>query len=261
MNAALCFDTNADSRPLLGHLGLDGCVAVGRYLFAGATAADGSVPEPIAAPLTADEVTAIHGVGLAVLPIDNGIGWGDTTGPNARANGERKATQAIAAMRVLGVPAGCYLAIDLETWDVAEEFFRGYCAVVRGSAFGGAGIVYGSAGATWRAAFRRASLADPNVARALVWTARYIGGWDGSIPAWDPQDGDPRTVAWQFCDHGAQRVDLSVLRLPLPSEGTTPQGLWLADGTVGSPKVPSADWQARALAAEAKVAAIRAILP
>jgi len=235
MDLALMFDCSGDARPLIGHLGLRGCVAVGRYLFAGATAADGSVPEPVATPLQRDEADAIHAAGLAVLLIDNGIGFGDLTGPGAYDSGVRKAQAAVAAADTLGAPDGSYVAFDLETWAADPAFLRGYCDAMRQSRLGGAGIAYGSADAFWRGAFAAASASNPNVARALVWTARYIGSWNGTPPAWDPQDdaGD-RTVAWQFCDQGPQGVDLSLLRLPIPGPG----GLWLPGGATGSPKLP-----------------------
>jgi hypothetical protein len=266
---SLMFDTNQDARGLIGHLGLVGCVAVARYLFAGATANDGSVPVPVATPLSTDETQAILAAGLAILPIDNGIGYGDTTGPNAYANGQRKASQAVARAQALGVPAGTYIAWDLEAWAVDVDFFRGYAQVMRQSPYGGAGIVYGSAGAAWRAAFGQASLQDENVARCLVWTARYVGPWTGTPPAWDPQDPDPRCVIWQFTSQGPQGTDLSLLRLPLPSVGATPQGLWLPGGVVGSPKAADdptalqaqvASLQQQLAAANATVARLRQAL-
>lgn len=236
---ALLFDTAQDARPLIGHLGLTGCVGVGRYLFAGATDAQGNVPQPVATPLTPDEAQAILAGGLAILPIDNGIGWGDTTGPNAYANGQRKAQQAVARAQAMSVPAGTYIAFDLEDWAVDPDFFRGYCQVMRQSPYAGSGIVYGSLGGAWRQSFQQASQQDADVARCLIWTGRWIGSWTGTPPAWDPQDPDPRCVLWQFTDQGPQGVDLSLVRLPLASIGPVPEGLWLPGGKAGSPMPPA----------------------
>jgi hypothetical protein len=249
MADALMVDTAGDMRPLIGHLSLTGCVAVARYLFAGATAPDGSVPDPVATPVSRDEAAAIRAAGLSLLLVDNGIGYGDTTGPQAALNGQRKAQAAIAAAEALGCPAGVYLVADLETWAVDPAFLAAYAAAMRAGPYGGAGIVYGSADAAWRASYTSASLSDPDVARMLCWTARYVGPWTGTPPAWDPQDGEPRTIAWQFCDQGPGGTDLSILRLPIPSVGGSPEGLWLPDGMVGSPKAPP-DPQTAALAAQ-----------
>jgi hypothetical protein len=233
---ALMLDTAEDARTLIGHLGLVGCLGVGRYLFAGATTSSGYVPQPVALPLSAAEVEGILASGLAILPVDNGIGYGDTTGPQAFVNGQQKALAAVRRAEALGVPAGTYIAFDLENWSVDAAFLSGYCGIMRQSPFGGAGIVYGSVSASWRYSLIRASAWDANVRRVLVWTARYIGPWAGVVPSWDPEDdAGSRTVLWQFTGQGPQGVDLDLVQLPLPSEGAITEGLWLPSGAAGSP--------------------------
>lgn len=260
---ALMIDTEDDARTLIGQLGLDGCVAVCRPLFLGATAADGTVPQPVGGlvPLTADEAAATRAAGLAVLGYGNNIGYGDTTGPNANANGIRKAQEQIAAMQAVGLPPGVYPVADLETWAVDPPFLAGYCDTIRASQFGGSGILYGSADAQWLPSYRQAAAQNANVARALLWIARYVG-WDGGIPtAFNPGVEDQATIAWQFADDGPRGVDVSVLRLPLLSVGTTPEGLWLPDGGVGSPAAAIAPGQSALIASlQAKIAAAKAAL-
>jgi hypothetical protein len=229
------FDTSQDARGLVGHLGLTGCVAAGRYLFAGATTLDGSVPSPVATPLSADEAQAVLAAGLALLLVDNGVGYGDTTGPNAYASGQRKAQQAVAQAQAVGAPSGCLIACDLETWAVDPDFMRGYGDAIAASPY--KLMWYGSADAAWRPSWEQASAQWPSTA-VLCWTARYVGPWTGTAPGWDPQDdGGDMTVAWQFTSDGPQNTDLSLLRLPLP-DGYG--GFWLPDGAAGSPTTQTA---------------------
>jgi hypothetical protein len=201
------FDTAQDARPLIGNLGLVGCVAVGRYLFAGATDAQGNVPEPVATPVTADEIAAIHAAGLAVLLIDNGIGSLDAAADYAR--GQAKAQAAAAQAKALGCPAGLVIAADLEAWDATPDFLHGYCDAMATAEY--KVMLYGSQQAGWRTAWEQASGQWPACADVLCWTARYVA-WDGTgtPPPFAPEDdGGAKTVAWQASDQGPRGVDVS----------------------------------------------------
>ena len=201
------FDTNQDARPLIGRLGLNGCVAVARYLFAGAVASDGSIPQPVATPLTAEEAAAIRAAGLAVLAIDNGIGWGDCS--QGYDVGQRKAQAAVAQAQAIGYPRGCVIACDLETWAATPDFLHGYCDAMSAASY--KVMLYGSQQAGWRAAWEQASGQWPVCADVLCWTARYVQ-WDGTgtPPPFDPEDdGGAKTEAWQATDHGPRGVDVS----------------------------------------------------
>ncbi len=205
----LMLDCATAVTPLLGHLGLVDCRAVARYAFAGATNLSGAVPRPVATPLSAGEVSAIHGAGLSALLVANNIGWGDTTGPNAYHAGVKKALEAIARAQALGYPTGCLIVADLETWAVDPAFIIGFCVTVALAGYRPG--LYGSQDAAWRTSWEQASGANA-AAACPCWTARYVGAaWAGQAPPWAPDDdGGANTLAWQFTDHG--RVDLSEIQ-------------------------------------------------
>lgn len=218
---------------------IPGVVAVARPLFAGATDAQGNVPDPIATPLTAAEVATIHAAGLAVLPYVNNLGWGDL--PNAETVASKVAA-AMAQATAIGVPNGCYLAWDLEDWDCPPASLSAIAGGNRASRFGGAGLPYFGAASPTVAVWQQLRATDPNVARMLLWIASW-DGWTpgGAIPAWSPGVDDPAVTGWQFTDKGKAGplgVDVSILRLPLLSIGSVIEGFWLPDGSVGSPTLP-----------------------
>ena len=211
-----------------------GTVAIARPLFAGATDADGSVAVPIATPLSAAEVATIHGAGLAVLPYANNLGWVDLTDP---ASVTAKSAAAIHQASSIGVPAGCYVGVDLEDWTTPPAALSAIAAAWRASIYGGAGLPYFGAASPTVQVWRQLRATDPNVGRMILWIASWQGTWTPGmpLPAWNPGVDDPAVEAWQFTDKGAGVYDLSLLRLPMLSVGSVAEGLWLPDGTVGSP--------------------------
>lgn len=232
MTPGLMLDTNQDVRTLSGILETPGLVAVARPLFAGATDAQGQVPQPVATRIASDEVAAILAAGLAFLPYANNLGTSDLLGDYA--HGQAKAAELLAAARAIGQPAGSYIALDLEAWPATGAFLQGLLDAMAASEFAGAGIVYGSIDGAWRG--RLAALQAAGVAsavRAVQWLAEYTGGpWDGQAPAW-PDWAGASTFGWQFTDQGPQGCDLSLIRLPVFAVGV--EGLWLPGGGVGSP--------------------------
>lgn len=248
MTAGTMLDTNVPvTTTYLRSVNVAGLVAVSRPLFGGATDANGNVPQPVATPVTAGEVAAIHAAGLAFLPYANNYGYGDLLGDAAVA--QRKVAEIVAACEALGMPAGCYFAHDFETWSTSEAFFDAVLAATGASQYAGVGVCYGSLGVpgdgSWRdtlTAMQRAGNAHAN--RAVQWLAAYgnndLSGYvvNGEIllPAL-PNWAGASTFGWQALgsvEVGALAVDLSVLRLPVLAVGS--EGLWLADGSVGSPK-------------------------
>ena len=241
---ALMIDSAQEFTPAtlanLAGRGLPGVVAVARPLYAGATLGDSNtVPNRIATPLSAGEAAAILGAGLAVLPYCNSLGWGDLADTALVAE---KVGSAIALTHSIGLPAGGYMAIDLEDWQVPDAALAAICATIRNSNLGGSGIGYWSAASSATSAWQRLRATNADVARLLLWPARWNGWTDGNpLPSWAPGIDDPAVQAWQFTDRGKDGtlgVDVSLLRLPLLSVGNTTEGLWLADGTVGSPQTP-----------------------
>lgn len=177
-----------------------------------------------ATPLTAEEAAEIHAAGRKLLVIYN-----DATSTSVKEGtdvGRQDAAQAILAARKLGMPAGVYLAVDLEhEWPVTSDWLLGFCAAMRSSEYGGAGIIYAQYEPWFTVPWRAAMRVDTNgdVARALIWDA----WWTDGKP--DPnQEGSPlrhpECVAWQFASEGD--CDLSWIKYPLPSVGPVAEGLW-----------------------------------
>lgn len=241
---ALMIDSAAEFTPAtlnnLAGRGLPGVVAVARPLYAGATLGDSNtVPDRIAAPLSAREAADILGAGLACVPYCNSIGWGDLSDTSLVAE---KIRSAIALAHSIGLPAGGYMAFDLEDWQVPDAALAAICATIRNSNLGGSGIGYWSAASSATSDWQRLRATNADVARLLLWPARWNGWTDGNpLPSWAPGIDDPAVQAWQFTSKGKDGplgVDVSMLRLPLLSIGGAAEGLWLADGTVGSPQMP-----------------------
>lgn len=244
----LALDCSCDSRPLLGHLGLVGCVVVARYSHAGATDAAGNVPVRAATPLCIAEADAIRSRGMRVLMIANNIGYGDTTGLNALANGQAKAHEVIGVAVALGYPGGCLIVADLEGWEVDPDFLKGWCETI--SAAGYTPMLYGGPTSPWRASWEYASAQWPACA-CYCWTARWVGaGWTGQAPPWAPEgDGGDKCLMWQFTDRGPQRVDLSEVQ----PAALAPGFLWAPSAVPAQPK-PGID-AAAALAELRRIAA------
>lgn len=254
---ALMVDSNRPAQELIGHLGLTGCVAIARPLYAGATSGvDGPVPEPVATPLDASELAVIRQAGLAAMPYLNSIGWGDLADPALCA---AKVRAGIAKALALGFPAGTYLGIDLEGWTVPGATVSAVCAENRASVMGGAGLLYLGAIDPTIATWRQLRATDDNVARALLWVARYPAPWSGVVPVWDPGVDDPAVAGWQFAS--TPTFDLTILRLPLLTIGNAAEGFLLPDGSVGSPQTPDViDALAAADQIQSGLAALRTAL-
>lgn len=232
---------------------------VGRYLGDG---------HGVATPLTAAEVAYLHGKGRAILVIYNmatstsvGGGWPP---------GVIDAQTAIAAAKALGVPKGTVIWADVEYgWPLACSWVEAYCETIEQGGYV-PGIYGALATQQFAAAFNAAEVADRgNVDRCRLWSASWVstGTAAASAPAWNPQRPGPNGPApsvWQFTgsvfggivdeDEIAGTLADAGLWLP-PSPSTTPA----AAPTPPTPPV-TPDWQARALAAEARLAQVRNIV-
>jgi hypothetical protein len=255
-------DAAADLRPLVPQLRSAGipCHAAAVYLGTGGAGAFVATPQ---------YVSDLHGLGLAILPVFN-----DSPLNGGSAATEVQAAQDYAAaahqLDVLGVPAGVYVAVDLEQ-AVNRVLTGAYLAALAGhfrrSVYGGAGMVYDALfdpyfGAALDTALQ---IAPGDVGRMLFWLASYVSWSPSALPAWTGAHGPAdlpwqaqhraQVYAWQFCDDAPGPVDLSLLRVPLPAYGQ--EGLWLPDGSVGQPQ--TASQSAAAPSTNAVAAAVAAL--
>lgn len=207
---------------------------VGRYLGDGGGAAT---------PLTAAEVVAIHALGCAILPVynDSPVNAG---AEGSYALGHLDGQRAIAQAQSLGVPAGVYIAADVEySAPVTADWLRGWADAMRPSPYGGSGIIYCAPDApSWQAAWAEASAAgDPNIRRLLIWSAQPAERQASvrSVPTWGPLVPPGATVAlWQWSEGCAEApVDLDLCDTSLLQHN--PFGsLWLPPAPAGTPQAP-----------------------
>ncbi len=194
--------------------------AWGRYLGDGYGAA---------VPLSASEAGYLRSSrGCPILPIYNLATSGGVGGDYAQ--GQADASRAIQLAKALDVPAGVYIACDIEAgWQVSAPWLNGWADTMRASTFAGSGILYGSLGGPGLAHTLLCALGNPNVQRLLLWAATPETGPSTSwnMPAWNPDAPSPQTAGmvrlWQYSrgDYGGW-VDLNQLDASLLGAG-----LWM----------------------------------
>jgi hypothetical protein len=264
MASTIMVDSAADARTLVAQVS----AALGappaawaRYLGTGGAGAT---------PLGAAEASALQDAGIGILPVynDSPINGG-TQGTYAL--GQADAAQAVRQATALGVPAGTYICCDIEASALGlltGDYLAGWADAMRGSSYGGAGIVYANlADPRFGQALDAALARSPaNVGRMGFWLASWLTSDSPDAPAapeWSAAYGpeqlpwqapeQAQVWAWQYAGGAlGGTVDLSVIRLPLPAPG----GLWTAsDGPVAPPADPANTPDPWAAAAWAKAAA------
>jgi hypothetical protein len=223
MPVTVMFDSRGDARRFLPQIATDAGAlprAWARPLATGTP--DGSS----GVALTGAEARELHDRGVAVLPVFMTCGLHAAT----YSGGEDDASRAVALAETVGVPRGVYIVLALRGGvPVVPAYFEGWADVMRASPYGGAGIAYGDFPA-WVGAFVQARLANGNVRRMGLWTRRLLRRssrlpW----PRWDPRApavSHDVVWAWKFQRCSRARIGASLLRLPLPSFGPRPEGLW-----------------------------------
>lgn len=183
-------------------------------------------------PLDAEEVAFAHANGIGLVLVYN-----DATEQSVAGGEEAGAADAGAAISqadALGVPAGVYIVCDLEhNWPVSAGWIVGWAKTMRASKYGGAGILYCQHEPWFDVPCAEAMKQDPqNVGRLGYWVALWQGGAYTLNPGTWPS---PRLLAtgahwaWQFAGGQAGGlVDVSLVRLPWRTEGTSPEGFWQA---------------------------------
>lgn len=235
-------DSSHDLRPIIPTLRSQGYqpTIAAVYLDGGGAGAFVATPQ---------YVSDLHGLGLAVLPVFNGAGVNGGS-PGTAAQADADMNLCLSEVAKLGVPAGCYVAIDVE--HSADGTLQGpYLAHVaerfRVTNLAGAGMVYATvADPAFGKAFDDAlTIAPADVGRMVFWYAHPVGR-TGPLPAWN-NPGGVASVPWSST-HRAQivgwqclwlpAVDFSLVRIPLPAYGQ--EGLWLPE-KVGQPAAPPMD--------------------
>lgn len=164
-----------------------------------------------ATPLSAGEVSFLHGQGVAILPYFNDSVLNGSKPPAATyALGVQEAAQAIAEANKLGVPDNTYVALAIENnAPVTGDYVRGWCDTIRASRLAGSGMIYGiiTPGSRLAQALGDALAADQtgNLRRLYLWSSRWTVGTAGTnaanAPAWDA-GGSPAIAgqvhAWQY---------------------------------------------------------------
>lgn len=189
-------------RARLGHVP----PVVARYLGTGGGAATALCPT---------EVANIHDSGCKLLPIFNDLDPARLqTAADADAAWSRCETQATR----LAVPQGVYLAFDLESgWVPSDAWWAQFLAHVYASQWGGVGIWYVAGSSPALITPPQVPYAD----RMLYWRASWVPEWEQGL-VWRPYC--LQEVAWQWMS--LEDFDLSWIKLPLPSIGQVPEGLW-----------------------------------
>ncbi len=171
-----------------------------------------------ATPLTAAEADfLINGHRCGILPIYNMATAQSVAG--GLAEGQAAAQAAIQMAQAIGVPAGVYLACDIEAgWPLSQEWIVGWAQTMRAGPYAGSGILYGALDSPAFATPFLDALSDPDVQRLLLWAATPMTGPStaAGLPAWAPSSPSPGTAGmvavWQYAEnaYGGQ-VDLDAI--------------------------------------------------
>ena len=190
----------------------------GRYLGDGYGAA---------VPLTAAEADFLINVQrCAILPIYN-MATAKTVSQGLAA-GQAAALAAIHMAQAIGVPAGVYVACDIEAgWPLSEGWIVGWAQTMRAGPYAGSGVLYGALNTQAFAGPFTAALSNPDVARTVLWAATPVtrASTAAAMPPWSAQAPSvataPMVGIWQFAEgaYGGvvdlDEIDETLLRPPI----------------------------------------------
>ncbi len=159
--------------------------------------------------LTKEEVAFIHGAGIAILPIWNGVDANTVRGTYNQ--GYLEGESAAHILRSLEAPKGTGLVIDIEaSFDPNPEFLWGFC---RSCFVGGCvPIVYCAPNSPSAGLHTFAAKMASAPERPYVWSATpevNSGTGPAMAPKWEPNTLKPlKTVIWQYRESAiGSRVD------------------------------------------------------
>jgi|GEM_PF-4012615 len=190
-----------------------------------------------AGAVTAAEVGALHGLGVAV-----GLLYNATTAARVQgtaADGAADAQRAIAAAQALGAPRHVRLGFDLEAgWTPSPEYVIGWAQAQAAGPFAGSGLVYGAPyDPGFQAAMHGAQSAGGAAAALVLWSAQPEPG-PAPVPTWGPATcWNYPVVLWQFAEEafgGIVDLDLAadgysgLWEVPVPTFSDVPPGAWYA---------------------------------
>lgn len=169
----------------------------GRYLGDGYGAA---------IPLTSGEADFLINVKrCGILPIYN-MATAQTVSQGLAA-GQAAAEAAVLMAQSVGVPAGVYLACDIEAgWPLSPEWIVGWAQTMRASPYAGSGVLYGALDSPAFANPFLAAMSDPDVARLVLWAATPVtsASTAAGMPAWAANAPSAGTAAmvgiWQYAE-------------------------------------------------------------
>lgn len=181
-----------------------------------------------ATPLTAAEADfLVNGKRCGILPIYNMATAESVAGGYSA--GQASASAALSMARSIGVPAGVYLACDIEAgWPLSSGWIQGWADVIRGSEYAGSGVLYGALNSPAFSQALLGALSDASVQRLLLWAATPLLGPStaSNMPAWAPAPPSPQTAPmvhiWQY----AESAYGGVVDLDEIDEGLLRPGIW-----------------------------------